>query len=344
MRKHFYVITVQIILLLATASVHGAEYRIIDLGTLGGSSSTAYGINSNGDIVGSSKTADGSTHAFIWQNGIMTDLGTLAGITGNALGINNNGEIVGTSKSSDGTTHAVVWKNGSINDLGSGVAISINDSGQIVGWSFSKATLWQNDEAVNLLPVGYSEQARCINNSGIIVGASGGCGGFIWENGNITYLAEYDAYNEQLVGIVGALSINDNNQIAGTYYGYGSSNSHAGLWDDGITTDLGTILKNSISGAYDINNSGQVAGWSVVTNNIKHACLWSDGAIIDLGAITGNSEARSINDDGLVVGWSVTSDGNCHACLWQPVPEPASILTLLCGISGVGLLIRYKNI
>jgi probable HAF family extracellular repeat protein len=53
--------------------------NLTDLGTLGGTFSTAYGINSNGRIVGLSTTASGERHAFYWQSGVMTDMGTLGG-------------------------------------------------------------------------------------------------------------------------------------------------------------------------------------------------------------------------------------------------------------------------
>jgi probable HAF family extracellular repeat protein len=48
-----------------------------DLGTLGGSSASAYGINAACQVVGQSLTSFGSYHAFLWQNGTMTDLNTL---------------------------------------------------------------------------------------------------------------------------------------------------------------------------------------------------------------------------------------------------------------------------
>ena len=51
----------------------------IELGTLGGQSSLASAINEHRQIVGSSETAAGETHAFLWENGHMTDLGTLGG-------------------------------------------------------------------------------------------------------------------------------------------------------------------------------------------------------------------------------------------------------------------------
>ena len=73
-----------------------------DLGTLGGSYSSAYGINNASQIVGSSTTAgDTASHAFLYQNGAIYDLNTLipAGtgwVLESASAINDFGQIAGT--------------------------------------------------------------------------------------------------------------------------------------------------------------------------------------------------------------------------------------------------------
>jgi len=47
------------------------------LGTLGGATSAAMGINAGGLIVGDATTSAGSEHAFLYSNGTMADLNSL---------------------------------------------------------------------------------------------------------------------------------------------------------------------------------------------------------------------------------------------------------------------------
>src|SRR5256885_2311404 len=73
---------------------HAQQYGLTDLGTLGGSSSSAAGLNRDGQIVGSSATAAGATHAFFWDAAHgMIDLGTLSGSDSYGVAINNNGQV-----------------------------------------------------------------------------------------------------------------------------------------------------------------------------------------------------------------------------------------------------------
>ena len=75
------VATVVILALGLAAGAASADniYPVIDLGTLGGSSSNAYGLNNAGWTVGESVDGSGNWHAFRYANGAMEDLGTLGG-------------------------------------------------------------------------------------------------------------------------------------------------------------------------------------------------------------------------------------------------------------------------
>ncbi|SCX57859.1 PEP-CTERM sorting domain-containing protein [Nitrosospira sp. Nsp1] len=74
-------------------------------------------------------------------------------------------------------------------------------------------------------------------------------------------------------------------------------------------------LGGTFSYASAINNGGQVAGYSAITNNVaRHAVLWSGNAVIDLhmSGNGGSSSAFAINDAGQIAGAS-----NHHATLWN---------------------------
>jgi probable HAF family extracellular repeat protein len=70
-------------------------------------------------VVGQSDlTGDTTHHAFLWEHGVMTDLGTLPGIPGSlASSINNKGQVVGFSDDFNGNTVALIWQNGTMTDL-----------------------------------------------------------------------------------------------------------------------------------------------------------------------------------------------------------------------------------
>jgi probable HAF family extracellular repeat protein len=124
---------------------------LTDLSTLGGSHSSAYAVNGQGQVVGLSFLAgDLVTRAFLWHDGAMTDLGTLGGANSHALGINDAGEVVGVADRADGKPHAFLFvldAGGAVVDridlgeLGGGYsyAYGINEAGTVVGTSDSRA-------------------------------------------------------------------------------------------------------------------------------------------------------------------------------------------------------------
>jgi len=264
-----------------------------NLGTLGGGTTMTYGVNSKGEVIGWSKTANGSVHAFLWHSGVMEDLGTLEGQETMAYGINDNSQIVGYSVVSGGMAmHPFLYQNGSMQDLGtilghSASAHGINSTGDIVGWFYSggsKAFLLHDGAATDLhgLP-----------------------------SGNGDYLA-YD--------------INDNGEIVGTAMNQ-FGRTRPVLWENGIIQDLG--MQDIFGYANAINNKGQIVGYTYTDATQPHAFLWANGGTQYLPVLPGTtaSYAYDINDNGWIVG---TCDG--QAVLWTSVAEPASLSVLFTGL------------
>jgi probable HAF family extracellular repeat protein len=90
------------------AVVRATTPAAMDLGTLGGSSSSAYAISASGIVAGDSFTAgDAETHAFVWtQTGGMADLGTLGGSYSSASFVADSGLVAGSSQTAGGEYHA----------------------------------------------------------------------------------------------------------------------------------------------------------------------------------------------------------------------------------------------
>ena len=137
-----------------------------DLGTLGGTYSSAKAINASGQVVGGSTiVGDRTSHAFRTAanspvNPATDDLGTLGGTYSTAQDINGSGQVVGSSTIvGDAAGHAFLYSGGVMYDLNNlipadsgltlGDAFSINDAGQIAGLGF----LSSGSRALLLTPI-----------------------------------------------------------------------------------------------------------------------------------------------------------------------------------------------
>lgn len=241
----------------------------------------------------------------------IVDVGTLGGDHSYAYAINEHGQVVGSSQITTEEYRAFIWDSNVMTELSDqeSWASGINDNGQVVGAYIEsnqdKPCFWLNGE-LTALPIssdyGY---AIGVNNGGYIVGYSGSA--CLWSppepNGLIimTTLAEEGT----------AYSINDSNQVVG------HCGNRAFLWENDITTNLGTLPGGGESFAEDITNAGFIIGRALNSSNKMRAVIFDPNGNIGLGTLGGDmSKAYGANSSEQVVGWSKISDGSWHAFLW----------------------------
>lgn len=194
---------------------------------------------------------------------------------------------------------------------------------------------------------GSLSEATAINDLGQVVGSAETSEGyqraFIWDANNGmndlgTILPVLPGDNTAQAG---AWGINNNGQVVGWVNSkHVSHTPHAFLWTPGGTDGeaynpqmktLGTIASgccphNNVDGwrsvAYDINEDGQVVGWSDADGECdERAFLWTPGGtdgvphnpqMKHLGSLGGaDSQAWGINNSGFVTGWSFLSAKAC---------------------------------
>ena len=303
--------------------------QIIDLGTLGGGyQSTAWAVNSHGQVAGDSlnlvpdpfNPAGTQERTFLWQDGVMQDLGTLGGPDAGLIGfkgnveMNERGQVVACSLTSltpnpDTGLPPVdpfLWdKEKGMLDLGSlggasGCAINLNNRGQVVGYS------------------------SLAEHPGACLTGGPGCHPFLWDRGVLTDLGT-------LGGTFGfSNSVNETGEAVGAATTQGDQAFHAFLWKKGIMTDLGTVPGDSCSGAFAINSKGQVVGNSgdCSANFFNHAFLWEDGGpMVDLNTLAVSQSgmqlvwAKDINDRGEIAGLGELPNGDIHAIVLIPCDE-----------------------
>ena len=255
-------------------------------------------------------------HAFLYSQGVLTFLPTLRGGTfSTALGVNDRDDVVGFSNTPT-VAHAFLYHAGAITDLGT------------LGGPFSLA----ND----------------VNNAGQVVGVS-------WDADFRSHPFLYDHGQMTSLGFDGvAAAINERGQIAGLLYVHPPSADpfHAFLFTGGQRLDLGTLPGGVLSAAEDLNDAGQVVGWSRSATSDERAFLYTGGVMHDLGTLGGStSHAYAINELGQVVGTSRDARGFPQAFVWSGgvmrdlndlvPPIPGGFLWEARGINDRGQIAAY---
>jgi probable HAF family extracellular repeat protein len=114
---------------------------MMNLGTLGGTSSSATGLNDSGVVVGYSELSGNTQYdAFSYSGGTMTDLGNLGGTFASAYGINDAGQIWGQGTTAAGNSNGFLYSNGTMTNIGTlggdnTYVQYMDDSGDIIGTS-----------------------------------------------------------------------------------------------------------------------------------------------------------------------------------------------------------------
>lgn len=316
-------------------------YQAVDLGTLGGLSSSASDVNIRNQVVGTSATADGFNHAFLWQAGLMTDLGTLGGTTSGATELNDIGQVVGWSSDATEGPHAFLWTDGSMQDLGPlGLVgqVRLNARGQVAWTAYPagdvphrRAVLWSDGVAQELGTLGDTgwSQVYALNDLGQVVGASNGRP-VLWENGVM----------RELPGLGGggwASAINDLGQIVGASYQpvpgdpYGSI-LHALLWDGDQTIELGKLPEDTHSAGSLINQTGMVIVQSFPFSwSYPRDFLWTAGQMTRLTPLNWRYTANGLNELGVVAGTQDSTFTGRYAVVWEQGQR--SRLPLLNGVT-----------
>ncbi len=244
----------------------------------------------------------------------VINLGTLGGLNSVANSINNAGQVVGWADTASGAQHAFAWSGGRMTDLNSllpsaspwvlNVATSINSFGDIVGNGTYTPT-----------PSGPTYPAA-----------------FFLHGSTVTLVATG----------AGANAINDSNQVVGSLLNPNPNLNQAYTWDPttGLTS-LSPLTTGGFSNAYDINNSGVIAGVSQynTSNQFDYdPTLWnlSSGIYVptdlgNMGSLAGmapDGTASAISNTGEVIGWSTINSSATFTAYLDPTGTPNNFINL----------------
>lgn len=254
-------------------------------------SSEAFGINDEGEVVGS-YFAQEATHAFrLSSRGGFLDLGTLGGTMTVAVAINDRGQVAG-------------W-------------------GRLPGSEIAIRSFLYDGKMKELGTLGGSTVATAINNHGDIVGHFELIPGvprlhaFLYQNGTMIDLGTLGGETSI------AYDVNDRGQVVGAA-STSSGARHAFLYENGKMRDLGSL--GLAAQALAINNKGQIVGQTLVRNlGDARAFIFDTGRMRDLNKMVDVSsgwvllDAWDINDRGQIVAYGCKTDVGCRALRLDPV-------------------------
>jgi probable HAF family extracellular repeat protein len=275
--------------------------NLIDLGTLGGMSGEAWGINDAGDVVGTSDPSEGGYHPFIYSYGDNTMYPIEAGLgrdTGVAYAIAAD-IVVGHSQKAVQVSILTFYY-----DRAQNYARDVNTSGDVTGYS-------------RISGYDHAYAFRDINGNGQV------------EDNELVNLGTFGGNTSTGYGI------NASGMVVG-HADNASRNRHAVVWEDldggwdlgnGEMIDLNPVGVEE-SRAHGINSENDVVGFARDVGVFETwAFLYRDGTMYNLNDLVDNAsgfvmtEAWDINDDGQVTGFGKNAFGATHAFLLTPIEE-----------------------
>jgi probable HAF family extracellular repeat protein len=343
----------------------GAAAPYYAVTVIGGAGSAAYDVNLRGDVVGGLAAGD-TTHAFLYSGSTLSDLGTGGGTGSLARHVNDSGQVVGSMWGLDSGS-GFLYSGGTLGALaGSTSAYGINNSGTITGvfgvvgtdgFAYSHAysyTAGVYTDAGTLIEDAGS-YGMAINSSGAIAGYAEWARGANWPTNLVVYkdgvLSDLGAFEGPWAY---GYSINDAGRIVGAgTIGFSGADLYprrALLYAGGALQNLGSLMQDGDSFAYDINNLDEIVGAAATATGL-HGFLYANGAMVDLNTLIDPAsgwtitDAQAINDVHQVAGTACKGD-LCYAVrldLVPAVPEPAGWAMAGAGFGILALARRRRG-
>ncbi|GCE76829.1 hypothetical protein [Cellulomonas biazotea] len=240
---------------------HGSSaYRVVELGTLGGPQSVPHAVNAHGQVVGASQTADGRWHAFSWQRGRMRDL-TPDAENGVAMDVNDAGQVVvQVTAVAGGPTMSELRSGRRTVVLGAVFAQQVNERGQVAGGVYTPE------------------------------GPAGPNGNpFLWTRGTRVDTGPVPGFAGPDSRLV---DLDDRGRLLGI--GLGPQSFELGyVWAAGTFTTIGDPDAFGGNGVVDLSNTGWVLGNAYDGGPF----LWRDGVTTWLGLPPGVSQGDPVAVD-----------------------------------------------
>jgi len=295
--------------MVAAVSSLAQTYTIQDLGLAPGTTyPLGQGLNDVGQACGFCETPNGPVATFSSDGQVIVLAPTNPNDIASAKGIDNSGNVVGyemPNKAPVDKVRALIWSNGGkAQDItstsifpGGEEALAVNKvSGEVVGLGFTSAPInnewhmftYANGHKVDLGPTTANVTPIAINDSGVMLVNFTNGAQAIYSNGTFTPIAQPQNATAT------ANAINNSAAVVGEIaYSTNTLVPHAGLYSNGVWTDLG-ILHGATRGtvAYGINSAGEIlaiAAYQGTYHPFRPAktvpCILQNGVWVDLNTL-----------------------------------------------------------